>query len=112
MMDNGVMNVVQGVMDIGGDGASFDWTNVSMVAVVLGNPPKYSKYSETELYFCPQLLDLMKSEEIKVSLVACSSIKTMVERSIILGRRHLLDPLLSPFTRLTENYEEALKVTE
>lgn len=112
MMENGVMNVIRGVMDLGGD---TDWTQLSMVADVLGNPPKYDKYADTELYFtkiCPQLLELMRSEDNKVSLIACTGIKTVVERSVILGRRHLLDQLLAPFTRLTESDEEAFKVTE
>ena len=115
MMENGVMNVIRGVMDLGDEGGNFDWTKVSMVADVLGNPPKYNKYAETELYFtkiCPQLLELMQSEDSKVSLIACTGIKTVVDRSIILGRRYLLDPLLAPFTRLTESDEEAIKVTE
>ena len=115
MKDNGVMQVVRGVMDLGGDGDTFDWSKVGMVADVLGNPPKYSKYSETELYYskiCPQLLELMRSDESTVSLIACASIKTVVDRSLILSRRYLLDPLFAPFIKLTENYESALSVTE
>jgi len=113
--ENGVANVIRAVLDLGGEGTSFDWTKVSMVADVLGNPPKYDKYSDTEQYFakiCPQLLELMKSDESTVSLIACTSIKTVADRSLILGRRYLLDPLMSPFLRLTESYEEALNVTE
>ena len=115
MIENGVMNVVRGVLDLGGEGDSFDWTKVNMVADVLGNPPKYSKYAETELYFskiCPQLLELMKSDESKISMIACASIKTVADRSLILGRRYLLDPMFEPFLKLTESYEAALTVTE
>merc|ERR1719270_1496875 len=115
MIENGVMNVVRGVLDLGGEGDSFDWTKVNMVADVLGNPPKYSKYAETELYFskiCPQLLELMKSDESKISMIACASIKTVADRSLILGRRYLLDPMFEPFLKLSESYEAALTVTE
>merc|ERR1719443_1908368 len=36
MIENGVMNVVRGVLDLGGEGDSFDWTKVNMVEMFLG----------------------------------------------------------------------------
>ena len=114
VQENGVKSVVRGVMDLGGEGGSFDWTKVTMVANVLGSPPQ-GKYADTERYYsqiCPQLLELMASEENTVSLIACTSIKAVVERYLILSRRYLLDPLLAPFLKLTESYESALSVTE
>ena len=114
VLENGVKSVVRGVMDLGGEGGSFDWTKVNMVAAVLGSPPQ-GKYADTEKYYsqvCPQLLELMASEENTVSLIACTSIKAVVDRYLILSRRYLLDPLLAPFLKLTETYECALSVTE
>ena len=114
VMENGVKSVVRGVMDLGGEGGSFDWTKVNMVASVLGSPPQ-GKYADTEKYYsqiCPQLLELMESEDNTVSLIACTSIKTVVDRYLILSRRYLLDPLLQPLLNLTQSYEEALSVTE
>ena len=114
VLENGVKSVVRGVMDLGGEGGSFDWTKVNMMAAVLGSPPQ-GKYADTERYYsqiCPQLLELMASEDNTVSLIACTSIKSVVERYLILSRRYLLDPLLGPFLKLTESYESALSVTE
>lgn len=114
VLENGVKSVLRGVMDLGGEGASFDWTKVNMMAAVLASPPQ-GKYADTEKYYsqiCPQLLELMASEDNTVSLIACTSIKAVVERYLILSRRYLLDPLLGPFLKLTESYESALSVTE
>ena len=114
VMENGVKNVVRGVMDLGGEGGSFDWTKVNMMASVLSSPPA-GKYADTEKYYsqiCPQLMELMESEDNTVSLIACTSIKTVVDRYLILSRRYLLDPLLQPLLNLTESSELALSVTE
>ena len=50
---------------------------VNIVAEVLGSPPQ-GKFSDTEEYYklvCPQLLEMLASEESVVSMIACSSIK-------------------------------------
>jgi hypothetical protein len=109
---SGVINVIRGVLDIGGE--SMDWQKISLVAGVLGNPPKGS-YSSTENYYqliCPQILDLLNHEDKVYQMIACASIKTVAERSLILSRRYLLDFLMDPFTRLTESEEKGLEVTE
>jgi len=114
VLPGGVMHVVRGIMDLGGEGDNFDWTKISLIANVLGNPP-HGKYAETEEYFskvCPQLIELLGNEENTVSMIACYSIKTAAERSLILSRRFLLDPLTEPFTRLSGKHQDALEVTE
>jgi len=114
VLPGGVMHVVRGVMDLGGEGDSFDWKKIGLIADVLGNPP-HGNYKETEQYYgkvCPQLLELLDSTETTVSMIACYSIKTAAERSLILSRRFLLDPLTEPFTRLTGEFKDALAVTE
>ena len=50
---------------------------MNIVAEVLGSPPQ-AKFSDTEEYYklvCPQLLEMLASEESVVSMIACSSIK-------------------------------------
>ena len=52
-------------------------SQVNIVAEVLGSPPQ-GKFSDTEEYYklvCPQLLEMLASEESVVSMIACSSIK-------------------------------------
>ena len=109
----GVLAAVRGVLDLGGE-ESQDWTQVNMLANVLGNPPQ-GRYADTEQYYAavgPQLLELLVSEESQLSMIACCTIKIATERSLILSRRHLLDPLLEVFMKLTRDYKEALSVTE
>ena len=49
------------------------------------------------------ILDLPdESETRQFHLVACACVKAVCERSLILSRRHLLDKLLEPLTRLTK----------
>ena len=89
--EGGVMSVVRGVLDLGGGVGDMDWkqvgfnftiklavfSQVNIVAEVLGSPPK-GKFSDTEEYYklvCPQLLEMLSSEESVVSMIACSSIK-------------------------------------
>ena len=53
------------------------FSQVNIVAEVLGSPPQ-GKFSDTEEYYklvCPQLLEMLSSEESVVSMIACSSIK-------------------------------------
>ena len=76
--EGGVMAVVRGVLDLGGEGEGVDWKQVNLVAEVLGNPPQ-GRYHDTERYYslvCPQLLDMLASNESPVAMIACSSIKT------------------------------------
>ena len=90
--EGGVMSVVRGVLDLGGGVGDMDWkqvgchfktnfysfpSQVNIVAEVLGSPPQ-GKFSDTEEYYklvCPQLLEMLASEESVVSMIACSSIK-------------------------------------
>ena len=92
--EGGVMSVVRGVLDLGGGVGDMDWkqvgchlfqdqtcysfpSQVNIVAEVLGSPPQ-AKFSDTEEYYklvCPQLLEMLASEESVVSMIACSSIK-------------------------------------
>merc|ERR1719510_2158312 len=91
-----------------------DWKQVNIVAEVLGSPPQ-GKFSDTEEYYklvCPQLLEMLASEESVVSMIACSSIKAVAERSLTLSRRHLLDPLLSPLSALGGSEDQAVAVSE
>ena len=114
MAEGGVMHVVRGVMDLGSPEDSMDWQQVALVADVLGNPPQ-GKFAETEAYYqliCPQLLEMLASDESTVSMIACTSIKAVADRSLTLSRRHLLDPLLHPFALLAGSEQDALTVTE
>jgi len=114
VLPEGVLHVVRGVMDLGGEGDNFDWNKIGLLGNVLGNPP-HGNYKETEVYYskvCPQLLELLDSPESTVSMIASMGIKTAAERSLILGRRYLLDVLMEPFTRLSGEYTDALAVTE
>jgi len=115
--DDGVMHVVRGVLDLAGEMEHFDWQKIGLVAGVIGNPPQ-GKYADIENYYakvCPQLMAMLASQETTVNMIACSSIKTVAERSLILSRRHLLDPLMAPLTNLAGEEggdEQALAVTE
>jgi len=114
VLPEGVLHVVRGVMDLGGEEERFDWRKIGLIGNVLGNPP-HGNYHETEVYYskvCPQLLELLDSEESTVSMIASMGIKTAAERSLILGRRYLLDVLTEPIMKLTGEYEDALAVTE
>jgi len=115
VLPDGVLHVVRGVMDLGGvEGNNFDWNKVTMIANVLGNPP-HGNYKETEDYYtkvCPQLLELLEHADSTISMIASMGIKTAAERSLILGRRYLLDILMEPFLKLSRGYREALAVTE
>ena len=87
---------------------------MNIVAEVLGSPPQ-GKFADTEEYYklvCPQLLEMLESEESVVSMIACSSIKAVADRSLTLSRRHLLDPMLAPLNALSGSEEEAVGVTE
>jgi len=114
VLPEGVLHVVRGVMDLGGEEERFDWKKIGLIGDVLGNPP-HGNYHETEVYYSkvgPQLLELLDSEESTVSMIASMGIKTAAERSLILGRRYLLDVLTEPFMKLTGDYKDALAVSE
>lgn len=112
--DDGIMQVVRGVLDLGGNQTK-DWSKVNMIADVIGNPPKSSgQYSDTETYYskiCPQLLNMIDDQnESTVQMIASASIRTITERSLILSRRHLLGPLMSSIVQLESKL--ATDVTE
>lgn len=111
---SGVINVVRAIMDIGGDAENMDWEKIALVATVLGSPPQ-GNYSSTEQYYlkiCPQLLNLLNYDDKIYQMIACASIKTVSERSLILSRRYLFDVLMEPLCKLAENEEMGLSVTE
>jgi len=118
MADNGVVNVIRGVMDLGGvdDNNQFDWKKMGLVSSVLASPPS-SSYGDTENYYrliCPQLLSLLDHEDKIFQMMGCAAIRATTERSLILSRRYLLDPLMAPLMKLCDDHplEEALAVTE
>lgn len=114
---NGVMHVMRGVLDLGGgDPTSMDWKKFGLVASVLASPPS-SSYANQEAYYaaiCPQLLELLNHDEKVYQMMACSAIRAVTERSIILSRRYLLDVLMKPLISLCdgEDVNEALSITE
>ena len=113
--DQGVTNVIRGVLDMGGDTEAMDWQNISLVATVLGNPPE-GNYASIEQYYskiCPQILNLLDDNQDKVyQMIGCAAIKTVTERSLILSRRYLLDIVMEPLLKLSETEAEGLTVTE
>ena len=112
----GVMNVINGIMDVGSDDAD-NAQKAVIVAAVISNPPKTGKYADLEKYFqlvCPQILSIIDANDASESkayhLIACHCIKSLTERSLILSRRYLLNVLLEPLTRLCEDQEEEKEV--
>ena len=88
--DKGVMNVIQGILDLGDD------DNVQrylIIAQVISNPPSTGKYSELETYFelvSPQILSILDREDSTdgkmYHMIACHCIRSLTERSLILSR--------------------------
>jgi hypothetical protein len=118
MAENGVANVIRGVLDMGGGDTenNMDWQKVGLVATVLGNPPE-GNYASVEKYYqliCPQIIEILNNQADKVyQMIACASIKAVTERSLILSRRYLLDVVMDPFIRLADKDEKVgLAVTE
>eukprot|EP00088_Acartia_fossae_P066531 TRINITY_DN8255_c0_g1_i2.p1 TRINITY_DN8255_c0_g1~~TRINITY_DN8255_c0_g1_i2.p1 ORF type:complete len:1085 (-),score=304.99 TRINITY_DN8255_c0_g1_i2:578-3832(-) len=119
MAENGVANVIRGVLDMaGGDiEGNMDWQKVGLVATVLGNPPE-GNYASIENYYqniCPQIIHILNTQDDKVyQMIACASIKTVTERSLILSRRYLLEVIMDPFLKLAAGCDSksALEVTE
>jgi len=116
--ENGVANVIRGVLDMGGGDTedNMDWQKVGLVATVLGNPPE-GNYASVEKYYeliCPQIIEILNNQTDKVyQMIACASIKAVSERSLILSRRYLLDVIMDPFIRLADKDEKVgLAVTE
>jgi len=116
--ENGVSNVIRGVLDMGGGDTAdnMDWQKIGLVATVLGNPPE-GNYASVEKYYqqiCPQIIEILYKQEDKVyQMIACASIKTVTERSLILSRRYLLDVIMQPFINLAEKHDKVgLAVTE
>lgn len=103
--EQGLMNVIRGVMDVG-VGTESSTQRYQIIAQVLANPPA-SSYKNTEVYYekiCPQILDILalKShpESQHFQLIACACVKTISERSLILSRRYLLDKIMETFLRM------------
>jgi len=116
--ENGVSNVIRGVLDMGGGDMAdnMDWQKIGLIATVLGNPPE-GNYASVENYYkeiCPQIIEILYKQEDKVyQMIACASIKTVSERSLILSRRYLLDVIMQPFINLADQHDKVgLAVTE
>ena len=92
--DKGVLNVIQGILDLGED------DNVQrylVIASVISNPPSTGKYADLEQYYklvCPQILSILEREDNTDNkmyhVIACHCIRTLTERSLILSRRYIL----------------------
>eukprot|EP00095_Tigriopus_kingsejongensis_P012027 maker-scaffold593_size129216-snap-gene-0.30 protein:Tk12027 transcript:maker-scaffold593_size129216-snap-gene-0.30-mRNA-1 annotation:"transmembrane and coiled-coil domain-containing protein 7" len=116
MTENGVMNVIRGVMDVGGSGENVQQTHrCQIIAQVLASPPA-STYQNVEAYYervCPQLLDILALkadvEAKDFRLIACASIKAISERSLILSRRYLLDKIMDPFLKMNVGHPEPIR---
>ena len=63
-------------------------------------------YSDLENYFssvCPQVVQLIDCQDDSNSkLIGAACLRTLLERSLVLSRRYLLNPLMEPLLRLTE----------
>ncbi len=108
---NGVLNVVQGILDVGDD--ADDIQRFTVIASVISNPPSTGKYKDLEEYFklvCPQVLSILDQEDLSEKkiyhMIACHCIRSLTERSLILSRRYLLGELLEPLLRLTKDLPE------
>ena len=101
---NGVLNVIQGILDVGHEDAAHDLQKYVVIANVISNPPSTGKYADLEEYFkliSQQVLAIFDDVTSKVyRTIACHCIRALTERSLILSTRYLLDPLLDPLLRL------------
>ena len=102
---NGVLNIIQGILDVGDD--THDMQRYVVIANVISNPPSTGKYADLEEYFklvCAQILSLLDKEDpTKVyHTIACHCVRALTERSMILSGRYLLEPLFDPLLRLTK----------
>ena len=95
---NGVLNVIQGILDVG---EAQDLQRFVIIATVISNPPSTGKYADLEQYYaliCPQILQMLEKEDLSENkvyhLIACHCIKALTERSLILSRRYLLGKIL------------------
>lgn len=103
---NGVINVIQGILDVG-DTTNDDVQRYAIISTVVASPPSTGKYADLEEYFrlvSPQILAILDKEDstdVKVyHMIACQCIRSLTERSLILSRRYLLGDLMEPLTRL------------
>ena len=109
---NGVLNVIQGVFDVGTNETD-NAQKYQVIAGVVSNPPSTGKYSDLEKYFqlvSPQLVGVLDREDTSEGkmyhMVASACIRSLTERSIILSRRYLLSQLFEPLTRLGKDLED------
>ena len=105
----GLMHVIRGILDIGAE-TSEDLKKFQIIASIISNPPSTGKYSDLEEYFsliCPQILqilDLKDTSDAKTfHLIASACIRGMVDRSLVLSRRYLLNVLMAPLLKLSED---------
>ena len=89
--DKGVLNVIQGILDLG---ENDNVQRYLIIASVIANPPSTGKYSDLEKYFqlvCPQVLSIIEREDNTDNkvyhMIACHCIRTLTERSLILSSR-------------------------
>ncbi len=97
--DDGVLNVMRGVLDLGGyggDGAEAT-RKYEVVAGVLASPPAAASYRDADEYYarvCPQLLALLDlkddTEAKQFHMIACHCVRAITERSLTMAKRHLL----------------------
>ncbi len=108
MMENGVMNIVRGVIGATPSPDKDDDDDakrkIEIIAGVLSSVPAKENI---EVYFskvCPQIRAMLSAtgdtESKEFLKVACACIKAVSERSLIQFRRHLLEPLLAPLFNL------------
>eukprot|EP00096_Caligus_rogercresseyi_P011028 TRINITY_DN4207_c0_g1_i2.p1 TRINITY_DN4207_c0_g1~~TRINITY_DN4207_c0_g1_i2.p1 ORF type:complete len:978 (+),score=245.92 TRINITY_DN4207_c0_g1_i2:190-3123(+) len=102
LLPNGVVNVITGVLDVGG---GEDDKKAKIIASVLANPPSTYSYGDTEHYYellCPQVIHILKNGSPTYKKIACEVIRSISERSLTLSRRHLFAVLLDPLLPLTK----------
>ena len=119
MQKNGFLNVIRGVLDLGGGGGPSQEVQQTqkyeIISRVLSTPP-YSTYKDIEKYYqliCPQILSILYSEDKSDSeeskellMITCACIRGLSERSLILSRRYLLDVIMKPFLDILEGSQE------
>ncbi len=84
-----------------------------VVATVVASPPQslgVRKDGGLEEYYslvCPQLLELLGEsgggeEAGEIRSVSCAWVRALSERSLVLSRRHIFDPVMAPLLALSE----------
>ena len=102
---NGVLNIIQGILDVGHEDNQ-DMQKYVIIANVISNPPSTGKYAHLDEYFkliCQQILAILQKKNDPSQVyhtIACHCIRALTERSLILSRKYLLEPLFEPLIRL------------